>query len=553
VTNRKMWLVAATMVALLVQPTLRAVAQADAQGKPPAVVVSLASYDKMMADLRYGGDVAGASQYIGLLQFFAGAYTQAIDTTRPGGVLIDFDGPMPVVTAFLPVKSLQRLLDQVADQIGPARDVGNGVKQLDGPQPLFAKESGGFAFITNSQDNLVNLPANPVALLAGADGRYDLAVTVNVRSIPQDLRTMAIEQMREGFESQMEMQRLLAEDEADSEMQEQISRNAIESMVKLVEQSDQISLGWAIDAKTQSTYLDITMTAVDGTELAQQMALMEDAKTSFAGLLTKAAMNMGISSRMSAQDQQQAIMTLDAVVAKARSEIDVDDDLADDARGAAKQMLERFADIAKATVHEGVIDGGAKLMTQGDSLQLLAGMRVADGAEVEQAVKMLIDLAKDEPDFPEVKLNALQHQGVNFHTASLPVDDDGARRVFGDKLDVVLGTGPKSVYLAFGPGSVDLLKQAIDQSVQQPNKETLPTQIAVSMTPLLRFGAQLEPENETLKQLLDAVERSQGKDQVTLTVQPVPRGFTYRLDVQEGVLRMIGAAVTANMQGEGDF
>jgi hypothetical protein len=543
----------ATLLVLLMQPAVQVLAQGQAPAKPPAVVVSLASYDKMLADLRYGGDVAGASQYIGLLQFFAGAYTQAIDTTRPGGVMIDFDGPMPIATAFLPVKNLQRLLDQVAEQLGPARDIGDGVKRLDGPQPLFVKENGGFAFITNSADRLTNLPANPIAVLGGAEAQYDLAVTVNVQSIPEQMREMAIEQIREGFESQMEMQQLLDEDDSDRELQERIGRNGIDNLVKVIQQSEQVSIGWAIDSKTQSTYLDVSMTAIAGTELATQMALMADAKTNFAGLLTPAAVNVGLAGKMSADDQEQAIMLLDAVMTKAYEEIDNDDDLTAEARVAAKQALGSFVSIAKSTIREGILDGGAMLTTQADSLQFVAGMHIADGTQMENAVKGLIDLAKDEPDFPDVKLNAMRHNGVNFHTASLPVPDEGAQRVFGDTLELVLGTGAKSLYVAFGSGSIDLLKGVIDTSAREPNKATLPSQITVSMTPLLRFGSRLEPDNVTLKILLAALEKSQGKDHVTLSAQSIPRGFTYRLDIQEGVLRMIGSAVAANMQQGGDF
>lgn len=543
----------AAMTALLVQPLVQSVARAQAQQKPPAVVVSVASYDKIMADLRYGGDVAGAAQYIGLLQFLAGGYTQAIDTTRPSGVLVDFDGPMPVVTAFVPVRNLQRLLDQLADQIGPARDLGNGVKQLDGPQPLFLKESGGYAFLTNAPDNLNDVPANPVALLGGAEANYDVAVTVNVPSIPAELRAMAIEQIREGFESQMEMQRLLADDDEDVEMQERLARSSIDSIVKLIQQTDTLNLGWAIDSQTQSTYLDFSMTAVDGTELAGQFDQMADVRTNFAGLLTPAAVNLGAAGIMYSDDKEQALIVLDSAQQKAESEIDNDDDLTDEARREAKRVLGQLIDVVRETVQEGVIDGGLKLSTEAESLQMIFGMHVADGTKLEQAVKELVGLAKDEPDFPEVQLDAMQHGGINFHTASLPVNDDAARRVLGDTLDVVLGTGPKSVYVAIGKGAADALKQSIDASVQSPNQEASPMQLTISLTPLLRFGSRLEPDNTMLTSLLAALEKSPGKDQISLVGSSIPRGFKYRLDVQEGVLRMIGAAVAENLQQGGDF
>src|SRR5690606_30087600 len=47
---RKTCLLVATMMALLLQPAFRVGAQARAQEKPPAVVIAIASYDKMLAD-----------------------------------------------------------------------------------------------------------------------------------------------------------------------------------------------------------------------------------------------------------------------------------------------------------------------------------------------------------------------------------------------------------------------------------------------------------------------------------------------------------------------
>lgn len=78
-------------------------------------------------------------------------------------------------------------------------------------------------------------------------------------------------------------------------------------------------------------------------------------------------------------------------------------------------------------------------------------------------------------------------------------------------------------------------------------------QLTISLTPLLRFGSRLEPDNTMLTSLLAALEKSPGKDQISLVGSSIPRGFKYRLDVQEGVLRMIGAAVAENLQQGGDF
>ena len=58
----------------------------------------------------------------------------------------------------------------------------------------------------------------------------------------------------------------------------------------------------------------------------------------------------------------------------------------------------------------------------------------------------MVEIAESEPDidFKGVKFNADEHTGagVQFHTLSLPIpQEEYARRVLGDQLDIVVGTG----------------------------------------------------------------------------------------------------------------
>ena len=64
-----------------------------------------------------------------------------------------------------------------------------------------------------------------------------------------------------------------------------------------------------------------------------------------------------------------------------------------------------------------------------------------------------------------IKFDADKHAGVSFHTASIPVpSDQNISKVVGDKLDVAVGIGEKSVYLALGTDSLKLAKKLIDKS-----------------------------------------------------------------------------------------
>ena len=69
----------------------------------PAVVISIAKFDKLLGDVGYLTRAAGAPEFGGLVTLMAGPYLQGIDTRRPAGVYLRFNGPMPTGVAFLPV------------------------------------------------------------------------------------------------------------------------------------------------------------------------------------------------------------------------------------------------------------------------------------------------------------------------------------------------------------------------------------------------------------------------------------------------------------------
>ena len=64
----------------------------------------------------------------------------------------------------------------------------------------------------------------------------------------------------------------------------------------------------------------------------------------------------------------------------------------------------------------------------------------------------------------------------------------------------------------------------------------------VSLTPIFKFANSVEP-NPQLGTLADTLNGTPGKDHVSLVAQVEKNGFIYRLKVEEGVLRAIGAAI----------
>ena len=136
------WL-AALSLAVVAAPAARA-------QQTPALTVSIASTNELLGDVQYVTKIAGAADAGGFVTFMAQAYTQHLDTTKPAGIVVNFNGAEPVVTGFLPVNNLQGLLQMVEQQVGKAEDAGNGVQKIGLDQPVFFKQDGNWVFLSNS-------------------------------------------------------------------------------------------------------------------------------------------------------------------------------------------------------------------------------------------------------------------------------------------------------------------------------------------------------------------------------------------------------------------
>lgn len=531
----------AAAAALLLAP----VGQLLAQNAKPVLVVSISSVEDTLADVAYITKAAGAEDAGRTALLFGNAFTNGIDKKKPIGMYVspkagggDF---VPVV--FVPVTDLKTILATLKEQLGEPSDAGDGVKEVSAAgNPVFIKEQTGWAFISNAKENLTDLPADPAAMLGALPKEYTLAIKANVANIPAELKKVAIDTIKEGFERQLQNNPAGGEN---AELVEKMQRNQLEAMVKMFDELDEIMFGFAIDGPGKRTYLDINVTAREGTKLAKQYALLADTKSAFAGfLLPNAAATLNFSATSSKEDIEQTAALLKGVKQNAMKEIDNDPNLDAAKRGAAKEVLGSMLDAFIKTVEGGKLDGGAVLMLDSKTVDFAAGGLVADGKAIEDSFKRLIELAKNEPDFPNVKLNSGSHGGITFHSVTAPIPDSEreARDILGDKVNIVLGTGPKAVYIAFGKNAESLLKQVIDKSAQDGSKSVPPMQLNIALLPILKFAASVDPNNEIVPELVKVLEKS-SKDKINLISQPIKNGNSVRIQVEEGVLQLIGAGV----------
>ncbi len=544
-------------IAALLAP-LAARAQDSAADQPqikPVAVVSLASLKEIQDDLTFLTASADIADLGNIANLMIAQFSRGIDVTKPSGMYATMEGAEPQAVGFVPVTDFESIRTQIEDRLGEVEDAGNGILRIDLPErALYLKPQDGWVYISNTAGSLAGVPKDPSRLLNGLAQQYDVAMQINMRNVPAEVRDMIVTQMKSGFEQGFNQS--FQGDEEDRELAESLGRNAIDSYVSLIQDSEQITLGWAIDKEAKTTYLDFSLTAVAGTKLAQQMALMQDTKSAFTGFqMPKSAMNMVLSSKMGQKEIEQATTMLKAVRERAMKQIEEDADLPDDkARDAVKEVLGQLMDVATATVQGGKIDGGAVLLLEAGGLKFAAGGHVADGPALEAAFRKLVDIARDEPEFPQVNFDVEKYNGITFHTMSVPVpgDEPEAQRVLGENLDVALGIGAEQFYMALGRDSLNLVKQVIDGSKSDQGKVVPPMQMTLSLAPILEFANAME-ENPMIAMLTTTVKAAGGRDHIQLTAKSIDRGVTYRLNVEDGVLKLIGQAVKIVSGQQQDF
>jgi hypothetical protein len=529
-------LVAAVMVAALLVPN----APLWAQNAGPIAVLAVEPMDQLMEDMSYLTEAAGQGEAVADMKKALQEGTEGMDTTRPMGVLVTADGDELATVAFLPITDLAKMMEAgEATDLFESEDLGDGMYKLSRPlmEPMMLKAAGNWAFVAQKAEQLDNLPADPPALLKGLEKTYAVALRIYLQNIPPALREEGERLIREGMSTGLEP--LPGETDDAYAARKKMATGQVEQLMSLVDEADQVTIGWDVDVEGKQTYIDIELKALPGTSLAEQLALQADATSQHSGFVRDdAAMFVHFAQKLVESDIEQMTSWLQATRDNAVKEIAAEGLDADQA-DAAKKVMESVFDALDATIKGGKLDGGAVVLLKADSFFFAAGGQVADGKKIEQGLRTLAELSKDEPDFPEINWDAEEHAGVTFHTMSIPVPDPDSREVLGESIDVVLGTSDTSFYIAAGTDALTQLKSIIDASAANGAQTVPPAQISVAATPILQFAGQFAPP---VGLLAAVVGQSGGKDHVKIVNKIIENGSITRITVEEGMLKAIGLA-----------
>lgn len=549
--GRHIWGRFALASMLLVAMPMAAI-QAQGTEDKPVAVVSISPVKKILSDTQYLADAANQSDFGRMAAIMSAPFTQGIDKSRPIGVVLMTDGQQFKPLGFIPVSDFDSLLLIVKEQFGPPQDMGDDIKLLSTPVPVFVKKAGDWAYVSNDMETLGTVPEDPASMLKELPSSYDLAVQVYPGNIPEIHRTMFLEQIKEGV-------RLSLEQMPDETDEEYAARKAqltaqMDEINKFFTDTSDLTIGWNVDASQQGTYLDVVYTANEGTDLAKQVELSKGLTTEYSGFTSDtAALSLQMTSKLSEADIEKVAKQINDVRDQAIRQLESEGELQGDDLESAKKIVDLMVDTGVETIRTGSIDSAIMADFPNDTIMFLAGMHVADGARVEDGFKEMAKLLESEEDFPGVKWDAETYQGIRFHVMDVPMKDSkqSVKDWLGDKPIVVLGVGERSVYFAMGTDAITHLKKAIDTSLAA-TPEVTPGKMHIALLPILKLVQKNNDDNQAAVNAAIEV-LTPGNDKMIVTSEVNGLQVRSRIMLQEGLIKAIGAGAAAQNAAANEF
>ncbi len=211
-------------------------ASADAAGPKPIAVLSLTSHQDLKGDTGGIGELAKVGDLptwlSSMLKLFdEGKGARGLDATRPWGVVLQLGNGLSAY-GFLPVSDAEHLLLDLDTHISGTEELADGTFRVTGTQAgkqVFARMKGDWIYVADRREDLSDVADDPTSLLSGLDKKYDVALCVETKNIPE----------REG----RAIINLLG-DKFGSVIRQHASEDALHFLGEALNASEQVTMGW---------------------------------------------------------------------------------------------------------------------------------------------------------------------------------------------------------------------------------------------------------------------------------------------------------------------
>lgn len=517
--------------------------------RSPLVVVNVASVERMLTDVDWTFAAAGRPE---LSDYVVGLMAQVkdfagLDRNRPLGVMIFLSEglpPTPLPVFFLPVTNLDELAGTLG--LGPMKPkkvegTDNRYELVGRRQSVHLVQVGTYAYLSpNSEILEANLPA-PDTLVESLADRYDISAAVRLQTIPQGVRDVFLAFLRANTEA--ELQRRDDEQTGAYEARRAAGISNLEFIEQILTQCDQLTIGWDASQEKGVGALEVHFDAAPGSELAENFRTMAVKPSRFNALFREdQPLTFSASWVMNKREQTAAVGMLKAFSAQMRQEFDKAD-------GDPFPAVDRIVTSLGKTVAYGHADFSVQFaVPEPGRFVLYGGLGLEDADQFAIGLRELAQDLQAAGKLEALELNIAEHEGVVFHRFVFKNVGEREQRLYGGIPSLYVGAGMGALWFAVGNDqTMPHLTAAMDQVTASrsgvPKRTTpMPFQAVIRVSPWL----QLPPEEDD-----SAVQRREfaGKaftkdsDALRIDVRPTENGVRFRLQMDEGFIRLLGLGV----------
>ncbi len=494
---------------------------------------------------------------------------KGMDRTRPFGVMIYLKPGLAGLAGigYFPVQNLEEFLDTVSQGTGNFKKVEDktdryAISNKFGPD-FVAQYRDGYLFLVADNDagELDRKFPAPDKLVQRLNSRYDLAVSLMIKSIPPATRQIFVTFLQ--TQTMAELQQKDDEPEAAYRVRKANGENTLELLEKIITQGEELTLGGRLVEQTGLGEIDIEVAGTPDSKLAKFFQNMVGRRSLFANLLQQPSM-MTMAMSWQLDEKQRKAMTELFTYAPEDLERRAAKDGVEGTKTALEPIFQTFLQSAEA----GHLDGFVQLTGAGEGgFAMLAGVRVVNGTNLPKQFTDALRFSKEKfsgnDRIAALELDSSQIDGLPVHFMPLTPPDRTGKWMFGEGPRLYAYATTQALWLAFGgEQALPALKAGVaaakkPATAAEDRKQRIPFlfqtragQWVAVQTESRKSNAAEPPARPRVQRFREEVQAAfdDQNDGMRVEVRPTDSGARLRFEFQKGWAGLLGRMIALQME-----
>ncbi|QDV20743.1 hypothetical protein Pan153_54210 [Gimesia panareensis] len=533
----------------------------------PVVVVNVASVERVLQDIDFIFELGERPEIAEIASASLANVNdlEGLDKNRNLGMELYLKTgllPQPVFIPYFPVAKISDFLETFQALLPGMM---NAEERLPREKDLYVIDAGNSAFYFRVEEKY----AHQLHLRGGAEtdlelfethrfkdpaqqyqsltAQYEVAVHLDLSSIPELMRTTFLGFFRTAIETQLQQRD--GESQAAYELRKMSGKQNLENIEYFLNEGQQLTVGAHLDQEQKLGIVDMLIKARPNSDLARSMKNMPGQASYFSVVTARETLPLAasISTIMARRDRKTYLKYLTFFEKQLGEKL-----LSEEERLQQTNSVQQFFAPVKSQVDKGHLDAFVQLVsTPSKKFALIGGIKVAPSSNLPAALLDLINrIEKQSDNKARIFTNAETVQGIALHQLQPDTKsaDDRQRRFLGGVPSLYVGADSEVIWFAMGTEiAVAALNEAIEQihtatPEERKIQRTAPFQFEFHLKPWLQLFSEEEINASDNMRVLDGVFDSKN-DLVLITTQPTETGIRSRFLFEEGYLKLLGVSI----------